>query len=281
MPCPQPHILMCPPDYYGIHYEINPWMDMSRQAEHAVAVEQWHALACSTSTAAGRAVSLLEPVEGLPDLVFTANAAMIYRQQALSVAVSPSAAAGRGAVQSPLARRERLRSRRRAGELQLRRRRRRAVLRRHALRRLPHAERRGRPSADRPDARLPRDSGRAGRRPLLPPRHVLLPARRRAKRSGTRRRSTTTASGRSASTCQQLDRGRAGGSRALRLQRRGHRPPRHHQHRLRPAYTPRLPRAATNRSPRRSTNSSKPAAARSASRCASTAKKPQRGSRRT
>ena len=28
----QPHILMCPPDFYGIHYEINPWMDMSRQA---------------------------------------------------------------------------------------------------------------------------------------------------------------------------------------------------------------------------------------------------------
>ena len=35
---------MCPPDFYGIHYEINPWMDMSRQAEHAVAVEQWQAL---------------------------------------------------------------------------------------------------------------------------------------------------------------------------------------------------------------------------------------------
>jgi N-dimethylarginine dimethylaminohydrolase len=78
----QPHILMCPPDYYGIHYEINPWMDMSRQAEHAVAVEQWNAL-YRHITESGARVSLLEPVQGLPDLVFTANAAMIYKQQAL------------------------------------------------------------------------------------------------------------------------------------------------------------------------------------------------------
>lgn len=72
---------MCPPDYYGIHYEINPWMDMSRQAEHAVAVEQWNSL-YRLITDAGARVSLLEPIQGLPDLVFTANAAMIYRQQA-------------------------------------------------------------------------------------------------------------------------------------------------------------------------------------------------------
>jgi N-dimethylarginine dimethylaminohydrolase len=78
----QPHILMCPPDFYGIHYEINPWMDMSRQAEHAVAVEQWHGLHRHI-TEAGARVSLLEPVSGLPDLVFTANAAMIYGRQAL------------------------------------------------------------------------------------------------------------------------------------------------------------------------------------------------------
>ena len=26
----QPRILMCPPDYYGIEYEINPWMSRAR-----------------------------------------------------------------------------------------------------------------------------------------------------------------------------------------------------------------------------------------------------------
>jgi N-dimethylarginine dimethylaminohydrolase len=73
---------MCPPDFYGIQYEINPWMDMSRQADHAVAVNQWNAL-YRVIQEAGAKVSLLEPIDGLPDLVFTANAAMIYRRQAL------------------------------------------------------------------------------------------------------------------------------------------------------------------------------------------------------
>lgn len=77
-----PHILMCPPDYYGIDYEINPWMDMSRQADHEVAEAQWQALH-EQIVGAGAHVSLLEPVQGLPDLVFTANAAMIYKNLAL------------------------------------------------------------------------------------------------------------------------------------------------------------------------------------------------------
>ena len=82
MTAPATHILMCSPDFYGIHYEINPWMDMSRQAEHAIAVEQWKSL-YQHITASGARVSLLEPVPGLPDLVFTANAAMIYQKRAL------------------------------------------------------------------------------------------------------------------------------------------------------------------------------------------------------
>src|SRR5215210_5027725 len=82
MTIPQPHILMCPPDFYGIHYEINPWMDMSRQPEHAVAASHWHALRTNIIDA-GAKISLLEPRPGLPDLVFTANAAMIFGQQAL------------------------------------------------------------------------------------------------------------------------------------------------------------------------------------------------------
>jgi N-dimethylarginine dimethylaminohydrolase len=77
-----PHILMCPPDFYGIEYEINPWMRRDRQADHPLAVEQWSDLK-SLLEDAGAKVSLLDPVPGLPDLVFTANAAMIYRQQAI------------------------------------------------------------------------------------------------------------------------------------------------------------------------------------------------------
>lgn len=77
-----PHILMCPPDFYGIEYEINPWMNRERQVEHAAAVSQWHQLR-SLLIDVGARVSELTPIAGLPDLVFTANAALIYRQRAV------------------------------------------------------------------------------------------------------------------------------------------------------------------------------------------------------
>ncbi|MDP6447550.1 MAG: arginine deiminase-related protein [Pirellulaceae bacterium] len=78
----QAHILMCSPDYYGIEYEINPWMDCARGADHATAIDQWsklHALLQSL----GARISLVDPVEGLPDLVFTANAAAVLGDQAV------------------------------------------------------------------------------------------------------------------------------------------------------------------------------------------------------
>ncbi|MFZ1933025.1 MAG: arginine deiminase-related protein [Thermoguttaceae bacterium] len=77
-----PHILMCPPEFYGIEYEINPWMDRRRQADHELAVRQWtelHAILRSH----GAKISCMTPVKGLPDLVFTANAGLIYRGTAI------------------------------------------------------------------------------------------------------------------------------------------------------------------------------------------------------
>lgn len=73
---PAPRILMCPPEYYGIEYEINPWMDRTRAAVHDLAVEQWTRLRNLLSSL-GAEIRLMPPVEGLPDLVFTANAALI------------------------------------------------------------------------------------------------------------------------------------------------------------------------------------------------------------
>jgi len=73
---------MCPPDYYGIEYEINPWMSTERQVDHALAVQQWQSLRQILS-AAGAKISEVPPVEGLPDLVFTANAAIIIGKQAV------------------------------------------------------------------------------------------------------------------------------------------------------------------------------------------------------
>ncbi len=73
---------MCPPDHYGIEYEINPWMSTERQADHALAVDQWNCLR-QLLVDAGAQISEVAPVAGLPDLVFTANAAIVYRQQAI------------------------------------------------------------------------------------------------------------------------------------------------------------------------------------------------------
>lgn len=78
----RPHILMCRPDHYGIEYEINPWMSRDRQADHALAVEQWTNLVALLESLSA-SISLVEPIRGLPDMVFTANAGMIYRQMAV------------------------------------------------------------------------------------------------------------------------------------------------------------------------------------------------------
>jgi N-dimethylarginine dimethylaminohydrolase len=73
---------MCPPDYFGIEYEINPWMNRSHPSDAVLALRQWTDLR-DLIEQAGANVACLTPVRGLPDLVFTANAAMIYRERAV------------------------------------------------------------------------------------------------------------------------------------------------------------------------------------------------------
>lgn len=77
MPFDRPTILMCPPDYYGIEYEINPWMSRSRASDPAIARGQWTAL-YDLLVSLGVDVRLMTPVKGLPDLVFTANAGLVW-----------------------------------------------------------------------------------------------------------------------------------------------------------------------------------------------------------
>jgi N-dimethylarginine dimethylaminohydrolase len=74
-------ILMCPPDYYGIEYEINPWMDRGRGADRERAMAQWQALYETLTGPVGATVELMEPVKGLPDMVFTANAGLVAGQR--------------------------------------------------------------------------------------------------------------------------------------------------------------------------------------------------------
>jgi N-dimethylarginine dimethylaminohydrolase len=71
---------MCPPDHYGIEYEINPWMDRRRQADHALACEQWLGLK-SVLEKLGAESHIVEPAAGLPDMVFTANAGLVFKDR--------------------------------------------------------------------------------------------------------------------------------------------------------------------------------------------------------
>ncbi|WP_166821850.1 dimethylarginine dimethylaminohydrolase family protein [Thalassoroseus pseudoceratinae] len=73
----RPTILMCPPDYFGIEYEINPWMSRSRQSDRDEAIRQWNLLR-DELLALGVNIEMMTPIRGLPDLVFTANAGLIW-----------------------------------------------------------------------------------------------------------------------------------------------------------------------------------------------------------
>jgi N-dimethylarginine dimethylaminohydrolase len=82
-----PCYLMCPPNYFAVTYNINPWMDPGHWARnasglHGIALRQWRDLV-STMLSAGARVHEMEPHPSLPDLVFTANAAVVLDRKAL------------------------------------------------------------------------------------------------------------------------------------------------------------------------------------------------------
>jgi N-dimethylarginine dimethylaminohydrolase len=76
----QPRLLMCPPDHYGIEYEINPWMSRSRGSAPETARGQWRRLH-DTLRGLGVKIELLTAQPGLPDLVFTANAGLMFKNR--------------------------------------------------------------------------------------------------------------------------------------------------------------------------------------------------------
>ena len=73
-------VLLCPPDYYGIEYEINPWMDRSHNALPELARTQWQGLHDQLQSLGCR-VELISPQQKLPDMVFTANAGLLVGRQ--------------------------------------------------------------------------------------------------------------------------------------------------------------------------------------------------------
>jgi len=68
-------LLLCPPDHYGIEYEINPWMSRARGADTPLVQAQWKGLH-ETLSKLDTKIHLIPPKEKLPDMVFTANAGL-------------------------------------------------------------------------------------------------------------------------------------------------------------------------------------------------------------
>lgn len=72
--------LMCEPKFFEVCYVINPWMEGNLgKVNKELAKKQWGNLHDLMTKLAS--VSLIEPVAGLPDMVFTANAGLVRNKE--------------------------------------------------------------------------------------------------------------------------------------------------------------------------------------------------------
>jgi N-dimethylarginine dimethylaminohydrolase len=89
--------LMCPPEYFAVTYAINPWMRPDSPVDAGLAMRQWTALRAAYE-ALGHSVATIEPVAGLPDMVFAANGATVIDGTVLGVRFRHHERAGEAAA---------------------------------------------------------------------------------------------------------------------------------------------------------------------------------------
>ncbi len=75
---------MCPPAHFAVTYAINPWMRPDEPADARLAMRQWEQLR-QAYLHLGHTVHTIEPVPGLPDMVFAANGATVLGGTVLGV----------------------------------------------------------------------------------------------------------------------------------------------------------------------------------------------------
>ncbi len=73
--------LMTAPTFFTVEYVINPWMDASSPVDTDRAVTQWEALR-QTYLALGHSVEVIDPIPGLPDMVYAANGGTVVNGRA-------------------------------------------------------------------------------------------------------------------------------------------------------------------------------------------------------
>ncbi|MFE9421331.1 dimethylargininase [Kitasatospora sp. NPDC006697] len=69
-------LLMCRPSHFEVCYSINPWMHPEKPVDNSLAVLQWERLR-ELYASLGHTVEVLDPLPGLPDMVFAANGATV------------------------------------------------------------------------------------------------------------------------------------------------------------------------------------------------------------
>lgn len=67
---------MCRPEYFTVSYRINPWMHPEDPTDTSLAVTQWEVL-YKTYLDLGFDVQLIDPIDGLPDMVYAANGGFV------------------------------------------------------------------------------------------------------------------------------------------------------------------------------------------------------------
>jgi N-dimethylarginine dimethylaminohydrolase len=74
---------MCPPDYFTVEYVINPWMaGHEGSMDIELAKRQWQNLRDTLAEYAE--IVTIDPQPDLPDMVFTANAGVVYGDKAIA-----------------------------------------------------------------------------------------------------------------------------------------------------------------------------------------------------
>lgn len=75
-------ILLCPPNFYGIEYEINPWMHISNQVITQNAFSAYYQIK-EIYLSLGMEIHEIQPENGLPDMVYSANFGQVSGQRFL------------------------------------------------------------------------------------------------------------------------------------------------------------------------------------------------------
>ena len=74
--------LMCRPTHFDVVYKINPWMDPAKSVDRQRAIRQWQRIH-DLFVELGHQVELVDPLPGLPDMVFAANGATVVDDRVL------------------------------------------------------------------------------------------------------------------------------------------------------------------------------------------------------